>query len=129
MTAKTTDQVRARNVRFTAGTLHVRLDDGREISLPLVGVPWLKWLTKATPKQRANWSLEPGGYAIYWPDLDDGIEVCHLLNPQPLGRCLTPAAAKEIVSLRGDEMARRRIEALAAKCDAGALTPRNGLNN
>ena len=47
----------------------------------------------------------------------------------PLSRCLTPAAAKEIVSLRGDEMARRRIEALAAKCDAGALTPRNGLNN
>ena len=41
----------------------------------------------------------------------------------PLGRCLTPAAAKVIVSLRSDEMARRRIEALAAKCDAGALTP------
>jgi hypothetical protein len=41
----------------------------------------------------------------------------------PLGRCLTPAAAKEIVSLQGDEMARRRIEQLAAKCDADALTP------
>jgi hypothetical protein len=41
----------------------------------------------------------------------------------PLGRCLTPAAAKEIVSLQGDEMARRRIEQLAVKCDAGALTP------
>jgi len=35
-------------------------------------------------RQRANWSLEPGGYAIYWPDLDDGIEVCHLLDMQPL---------------------------------------------
>ena len=83
LTAKTTDQVHARNVRFTTGTLHVQLDDGREISLPLAGVPWLKWLTKATPKQRANWSLEPGGYAIYWPDLDDGIEICHLLSPPP----------------------------------------------
>ena len=41
----------------------------------------------------------------------------------PLGRCLTPAAAKEIVSLQGNEMARRRIEQLAIKCDAGALTP------
>ena len=82
MTAKTTDQVRARNVRFTTGMLHVRLDDGREISLPLVGVPWLKWLTKATPKQRANWSLEPGGYAIYWPDLDDDIEVCQRASQQ-----------------------------------------------
>jgi hypothetical protein len=41
----------------------------------------------------------------------------------PLGRCLTPAAAKEIVSLQGDEKARRHIERLAAKCDAGRLTP------
>ena len=41
----------------------------------------------------------------------------------PLGRCLTPDAAKEILSLRADEAARRRIEKLAAKCDAGKLTP------
>ena len=41
----------------------------------------------------------------------------------PLGRCLTPAAAKEIVSLRSDPAARRRVEKLPAKCDAGALTP------
>ena len=84
LTAKKTEQVQAKSVRFTSGTLHVRLNDGREISLPLVEVPWLKWLAKATPKQRANWSLEPGGYAIYWADLDDGIEVCHLLDTQPV---------------------------------------------
>jgi hypothetical protein len=83
-TAKATDQVRAQGARFTNGTLHVRLEDGREVSLPLAEVPWLKWLAKATPKQRANWSLEPGGYAIYWPDLDDGIEVCHLLDLQAI---------------------------------------------
>jgi hypothetical protein len=68
----------------TSGVPRIRLNDGREISLPLGEVPWLKWLAKATPKQRANWSLEPGGYAIYWPDLDDGIEVCHLLNSQAI---------------------------------------------
>jgi hypothetical protein len=79
LTAKTTKQVRAKSVRFAANILHVRLDDGREVSVSLADVPWLKWLAQATPKQRANWSLEPGGYAIYWPDLDDGIEVCHLL--------------------------------------------------
>jgi hypothetical protein len=84
LAAKNTEQVQAKGVRFTSGTLHVRLDDGREISLPLTEVPWLKWLVKATPKQRANWSLEPGGYAIYWPDLDDGIEVRHLLDAQPI---------------------------------------------
>jgi len=84
LTAKTTGQVHAKGVRFTNGTLHVHLNDGREVSLPLAEVPWLKWLTKATPKQRANWSIEPGGYAIYWPDLDDGIEVSHLLDTQPI---------------------------------------------
>ena len=84
LTAKKAEQVRAENVRFTGGVIHVRLDDGREISLPLNEMSWLKWLAKATPKQRANWTIEPGGFAIYWSDLDDGIEVCHLLDSMPL---------------------------------------------
>jgi hypothetical protein len=84
LTAKTTDQVRAESVRFTGGVIRIRLDDGREISLHLNEVSWLKWLAKAPPKQRANWTIEPGGFAIYWPDLDDGIEVCHLLESTPL---------------------------------------------
>jgi hypothetical protein len=41
----------------------------------------------------------------------------------PLGRCLTPVAAKEILALHADEPARLRVEELAAKCDAGTLTP------
>lgn len=84
LTAKAAETVRAKSIRFTNGVLRVSLDDGREIGLRLNGVPWLKWLAKATPKQRANWTIEPGGFAIYWPDLDDGIEVCHLLNSMPL---------------------------------------------
>lgn len=43
-----------------------------------------QWLDEATPEQRPNWSLEPGGYAVYWDDLDDGGEVCHLLAVEPL---------------------------------------------
>jgi hypothetical protein len=78
------EQPRAKSARFTSNILHVRLEDGREISLPLTEVPWLQWLAKGTPKQRANWSLEPGGYAIFWPDLDDGVEVCHLLDTLPM---------------------------------------------
>ena len=84
LTAKRSPQVRAKRVRFTGNLLHVQLEDGREISLPINEIPWLAWLGKATAKQRANWSLEPGGFAVYWPDLDDGIEVCHLLDSQPL---------------------------------------------
>jgi hypothetical protein len=84
LTAKTAGQVRAECVRFTGNVIRVALDDGREVSLPLNEVPWLKWLAKATPKQRANWAIEPGGFAVFWPDLDDGIEVCHLLDSMPL---------------------------------------------
>ena len=44
-----------------------------------------KLLEKATPEQRAKWKIEPGGFAIYWEDLDDGIEISHLLSMQALG--------------------------------------------
>ena len=84
LTAKRNGPVRAKGVRFTENVLLVLLSDGREIRLRLVEVPWLNWLAKATPKQRVNWTLEPGGYAIYWPDLDDGIEVCHVLDLQAI---------------------------------------------
>ncbi|MBN2006608.1 MAG: DUF2442 domain-containing protein [Anaerolineae bacterium] len=66
------------NVYFEGDVLHIVLSDEREISLPLHKVSWLSWLAQATPEQRAHWSLEPRGFAIYWEDLDDGIEICHL---------------------------------------------------
>jgi hypothetical protein len=78
------EQVTAINVRFEGNILYISLSDGREMSLPIDRIEWLEWLVKATPEQQANWSLEPGGYAIYWEDLDDGIEVCHILAMEPL---------------------------------------------
>jgi hypothetical protein len=78
------EQVAATKVRFEGNILYISLSDGREISLPLDRIEWLEWLAQATPEQRANWSLEPGGYAVYWEDLDDGIEVCHILAMEPL---------------------------------------------
>jgi len=41
----------------------------------------------------------------------------------PIGRCLTHAAAKEIISLKADKKSRARVKRLAEKCEAGALTP------
>ena len=41
----------------------------------------------------------------------------------PLGKALTPAAAKEILSVRTDEQARRRMRILASKSNKGKLTP------
>ncbi|MCO5184284.1 MAG: DUF2442 domain-containing protein [Anaerolineae bacterium] len=78
------ESVSASHVSFADNTLHITLSDGRVISVPLARVDWLNWLMQATPQQRANWSIEPGGYAVYWEDLDDGIEIAHLLSMQPL---------------------------------------------
>lgn len=79
-----TEQVGATAVRFIDNILFVALSDGREVSLPMERVEWLDWLMKASPQQRSRWSIEPGGFAIYWEELDDGIEVRHLLETQPL---------------------------------------------
>lgn len=79
-----TTQVHAIGVRFSGNQLCVSLSDGREITVSIDRVAWLQWLANATPEQRANWLLEPGGFAVYWNDLDDGFEICHLLGMQPV---------------------------------------------
>lgn len=76
--------VHAPAVSFAGDRLHIKLSEGRELSVPYRKIPWLRWLAKATPKQRADWSVGPGGYAIYWEQLDDGIEVCHVPGMESL---------------------------------------------
>jgi hypothetical protein len=76
--------VGAAGVAFTGDTLFLSLTDGRVLQVPLSRVPWLAWLQAATPEQRAHWSAEPGGFAVHWDDLDDGVEVRHLLALTPL---------------------------------------------
>jgi len=66
-------------VYFEGDVLHATLDDERKISVPFRKTPGLSWLAQAT------WSLEPHGFAVYWGDLDDGIEICHLLSMQAIG--------------------------------------------
>jgi Protein of unknown function (DUF2442) len=80
-----TGVVQATGVQFDGDRLTVRLSDGREVSVPWSKLEWLQWLAKATPEQRAHWSIEPGGFAVYWEDLDDGFEITHWLAMQPLG--------------------------------------------
>ena len=77
-------EVSAVSVSFTGNILHINLNDGRIISVPLDQIEWLHWLAQAASEQRQNWTIEPGGYAVYWNDLDDGIEIAHLLAVQPL---------------------------------------------
>lgn len=67
---------KAKGVRFVSGMLYVELTDGRQVGVPLSQFPWL---ADASPAQRRKWHIEPGGFAVYWDDLDDGVEVEHLL--------------------------------------------------
>lgn len=83
LASRMTEQVGATAVRFVENILFVSLSDGREISLTMERIEWLHWLMKATPQQRSQRSIEPGGFAIHWDELDDGIEVRHLLEMQP----------------------------------------------
>ena len=73
--------VSATGVRFAHSMIYIALSDGREIGAPFSRFPWL---ATASAKQRTKWSIEPHGYAVWWDDLDDGIEICHLLDTQAL---------------------------------------------
>lgn len=69
-------QARAQRVSITDEELIVELDDGRTISVPLA---WFPRLLHGTPEERTNWRLIGEGEGIHWPDLDEDIEVRHLL--------------------------------------------------
>lgn len=65
------------NIRFSRGSIHVALRDGREISAPL---NWFPRLVKASPSERANWQIFDNGTGIHWPDVDEDISVLSLLG-------------------------------------------------
>ncbi len=69
-------QARAQNVKVTDEELIVELDDGRTIIVPLT---WFPRLLHGTPEERAHWRLIGDGEGIHWPELDEDIEVRHLL--------------------------------------------------
>ena len=74
------EQAGATHVSFPDDNLQVTLNDGRVISVPMGKISWLQWLVQAPAHKRENWSIEPGGFAIYWDDLDDGVEIEHFLG-------------------------------------------------
>jgi hypothetical protein len=59
----------------------VTLADGRIIANPLA---WHPWLANATVQQREHVELTP--FSVYWPDLDEGLDVEGMLRgirPRP----------------------------------------------
>jgi hypothetical protein len=67
--------VRPIGVEISEGKLKVTLEDERVISTPL---HWYPWLEDASPEQQRNFELLPD--AIYWTDLNEGLEVEGMLR-------------------------------------------------
>lgn len=53
------------------------LSDGREVGIPLV---WSPRLGGATREERANYEIQDFGTCIYWPDLDEDIDLAAFLG-------------------------------------------------
>jgi hypothetical protein len=67
----------ATDVRVDNAMLHVALDDGRELSVPL---EWFPRLRDGSATDRANWRLIGHGEGIHWPELDEDISILGLLS-------------------------------------------------
>lgn len=68
---------RAVDIWFTEDMMYVRLEDGREIGVP---IEWFPKLRKATDSQRANWRLIGQGVGIHWEELDEDVSVRKLIS-------------------------------------------------
>ncbi len=66
----------ANKLWFSEDKMHVRLDDGRELAVP---IEWFPSLRDATDEQRNRWRFIGGGEGIHWEDLDEDILVDGLL--------------------------------------------------
>jgi hypothetical protein len=65
------------DVTFSGDAMHVKLSDGRELSVPL---EWFPRLRSATPAQLANWRLIANGAGVHWEDIDEDISVAGILR-------------------------------------------------
>ncbi|MBM3944357.1 MAG: DUF2442 domain-containing protein [SAR202 cluster bacterium] len=75
-------EVLAVDVWFDAHMLYMRLNDGREVGVPL---EWFPPLRRATDMQRGNWRLIGNGVGIHWEDIDEDISVAGLLMANRAG--------------------------------------------
>ena len=65
------------HVHITDSLLNVYLMDGRLLSCPLA---WFPRLLHGTPAERNHYELSGDNDVIYWPDLDEDIELTRLFE-------------------------------------------------
>ncbi|MBN2306335.1 MAG: DUF2442 domain-containing protein [Anaerolineae bacterium] len=68
-----------KSVSIHSGRVWVTLEDQRVIGLPLAAFPWLE---NATPEHQQHYRANP--ISIYWPDLEDGIDMEYFTGEWPL---------------------------------------------
>src|SRR2546426_10973729 len=66
----------AKAVNFDDEMMHVRLTDGRVLSVPLL---WFPVLREATPQQRKRYDIGGGGVSLHWPELDEDLSLAGLM--------------------------------------------------
>ena len=66
----------AASVTFDDDMIHVRLSDGRVVSVPII---WFPLLQAANPQQRQVYEIGGGGISIHWPEIDEDLSVANLL--------------------------------------------------
>jgi hypothetical protein len=59
-------------VAIDTESLRVKVEDGREITVP---TQWFEWLARASEAERQDFTIIGGGEGIWWETLDDGISV------------------------------------------------------
>lgn len=72
-----TSEAMATEIWFDSDMMHIRLSDGREISVP---IEWFPKLRNATEEQRRRLRLIGKGVGIHWEDIDEDISVAALLG-------------------------------------------------
>lgn len=77
MVAPPTFHARAIGVAIQDEALVIRLEDGRQLAVPLA---WFPRLAEATDEQRANWQVVGRGVGIHWPDLDEDLSIAGMLG-------------------------------------------------
>lgn len=68
---------KAVNIWCTEDMLYVRLEDGRELGVP---IEWFPKLRIATDSQRNNWRLIGQGVGIHWEEIDEDVSVRKLIS-------------------------------------------------
>ncbi len=72
------DEPIATSIRFTATQFVLRLEDGREVAVPL---EWSPLLRDAPRSKLRNVEFVDGGRDLHWPDLDEDMHIVDLLYP------------------------------------------------